>query len=49
MKINQLVAVVDQAAHLTAGEKATLLKRLARILAKLPPNETVAKALKKRG
>jgi len=49
MKVKQLVAVLDQASRLSSGERASLLKRLADILAKLPPTQTVAAALKKRG
>lgn len=48
MKIKDLIAVVDQAAQLSDGERARLLKRLCSILAKLPSDDTVAKALKKR-
>jgi len=48
MKIKDLVAVVEQAAQLSMGERSRLLERLSAILAKLPKGETVAKALKKR-
>ncbi len=49
MKVKELVAVIERASRLSAGERASLLKRLARILSKLPPNDTVARSLKKRG
>lgn len=48
MKIKELVAVIDQASHISDGERARLMTRLAAILTKLPPDDTVAKALKKR-
>lgn len=48
MRISELVAVIDQAAHLSTGERARLLSRLAAILSKLPGNITVSRALKKR-
>lgn len=49
MKVKELVAVIDQSSHIADNERARLLARLATILSQLPQNETVAKALKKRG
>lgn len=48
MKIKELVAVIDQASHISDGERARLLARLVSILSKLPADDTVTKALKKR-
>lgn len=48
MKVKDLVVVLRQAANLSEGERARLLRRLSDILEKLPKNETVTKALKRR-